>query len=195
MSALGKALVRSALVGVLLFASCRQDMYNQPKTKPYSQSDFFSNGTSARPIPPNTVQYHQSRENEAYYTGLTNGVLVTQLPAPVKLTPQLLERGRERFDIYCSVCHGLTGEANGEVVQRGFPAPPTYHSERLRNAPIGHFYDVITNGYGVMYSYASRVEPNDRWAIAAYIRALQLSRGAKASNLPPGEQALLNKTP
>jgi mono/diheme cytochrome c family protein len=170
-------------------------MYNQPRTKPYSQSDFFQDGTSARPIPPHTVEYQQARENEAYYTGLTNGTLVAQLPAPVKLTPKLLKRGQERFDIYCAVCHGLAGDGNGEVVQRGFPAPPTYHSERLRNAPIGHFYDVITNGYGVMYSYASRVEPNDRWAIAAYIRALQLSRGAKASDLPPNEQSALNNVP
>ena len=91
----------------------------------------------------------------------------------MKLTPQLLARGRERYDIYCAVCHGATGEGNGEIVQRGFPAPPTYHSERLRNAPIGHFYDVITNGYGVMYPYATRVAPNDRWAIAAYIRKVK----------------------
>lgn len=163
-------------------------MYNQPKAKTYSATDFFANGASARPIPAHTVEYHLARENEAYYTGLTNGLLVAQLPAPLKLTPQLLERGRERFDIYCAVCHGLTGDGNGEVVQRGFPAPPTYHSDRLRNAPIGHFYDVITNGYGVMYPYASRVEPNDRWAIAAYIRALQLSQHATLGDLPPNEQ-------
>jgi mono/diheme cytochrome c family protein len=191
--------VKAALCGCLLIAlgcsACRQDMYNQPRTKPYSKSDFFQNGTSARPIPPHTIEYQQAPQNETYYTALANGVLVTQLPAPLKLTPQLLRRGQERFNIYCSVCHGYAGDGNGEVVQRGFPAPPTYHSERLRNAPIGHFYDVITNGYGVMYSYASRVEPNDRWAIAAYIRALQLSREAKAADLPPEEQALLSKTP
>ena len=181
----------SGLLVVFLCCGCRQDMYNQPKAKPYSESDFFSDGASARPIPPHTVEYHQARENETYYTGLMNGTLVSQLPAPVQLTSELLERGRERYDIYCAVCHGLTGAGNGEVVQRGFPAPPTYQSDRLRNVPIGHFYDVITNGYGVMYSYASRVEPNDRWAIAAYIRALQLSHPGTTTDLPPNEQKKL----
>ncbi len=166
-------------------------MYNQPKAKTYSENEFFRDGTSARPLPPHTVQYRHARENEAFYTGLTNGVLVAQLPAPLKLTPALLERGRERFDIYCAVCHGANGDGHGEIVQRGFPAPPTYHSARLRQAPIGHFYDVITNGYGVMYSYASRVEPSDRWAIAAYIRALQLSQGAGPGDVPPDEQSKL----
>ncbi len=174
-------------------AGCRQDMYNQPKAKPYSETEFFQNQTSARPIPAHTVQYHAPRGNEAFFTGLTNGVLIAQLPMP--LTPDLLQRGRERYDIYCSVCHGATGDGNGEVVQRGFPAPPSYHIERLRKAPIGHFYDVITNGHGVMYSYASRVEPGDRWAIAAYIRALQLSHDVKASELPPNEQRQLERAP
>ena len=166
-------------------------MYNQPKAKAYSATEFFADGTSARPIPPHTVEYHGAHENEAFYTGLTNGVLLANLP--LQVTPELLERGRERYDIYCAVCHAATGEGNGEIVQRGFPAPPTYHSERLRNAPIGHFYDVITNGYGVMYSYASRVEPNDRWAIAAYIRALQLSQHASAGDLPPNERKQLEQ--
>ncbi|MEO8045388.1 MAG: cytochrome c [Spartobacteria bacterium] len=179
------------LASPLFFDSCRQDMYNQPKAKTYSASEFFADGTSARPIPAHTVEFHGAPENVAFSTGLTNGVLLANLPMPV--TPQLLQRGRERYDIYCAVCHGATGEGNGEVVQRGFPAPPTYHSERLRNAPIGHFFDVITNGYGVMYSYASRVEPNDRWAIAAYIRALQLSRNATAGDIPAEEQKQLEE--
>jgi mono/diheme cytochrome c family protein len=184
------SMAASALV--VLFSACRQDMYNQPKAKTYSATEFFANGTNARPIPPHTVEYHGERENTSFYTGLTKGdVLVAQLP--MQLTPELLERGRERFEIYCAVCHGLTGEGNGEIVQRGFPAPPTYHSERLRNAPIGHFYDVITNGYGVMYSYAARVEPADRWAIAAYIRALQLSQNAPSGDLSPNEQKELEQ--
>jgi mono/diheme cytochrome c family protein len=166
-------------------------MYNQPKAKTYSASDFFSDGMSARPIPAHTVEFHGAPEDEALATGLRNGMLVAQLP--VQLTPHLLQRGRERYEIYCAVCHGATGDGQGEVVQRGYPAPPTYHSDRLRNAPIGHFYDVITNGYGVMYSYASRVEPDDRWAIAAYIRALQLSQHAAAGDLAPNEQQLLGK--
>jgi mono/diheme cytochrome c family protein len=183
--------ISSFLLCLLGFAACRQDMYNQPKAKAYSATEFFADGTSARPIPPHTVEYHGAHENEALYTGLTNGVLLANLP--MQVTPELLGRGRERYDIYCAVCHGATGEGQGEIVQRGFPAPPTYHSERLRNAPIGHFYDVITNGYGVMYSYASRVEPNDRWAIAAYIRALQLSQHASAGDLPPNEQKQLEQ--
>ncbi|CAN5609372.1 cytochrome c [soil metagenome] len=181
-------LVRTLAVSavVLLLSACRQDMYNQPKAKAYSETKIFENGTSAQPIPANTVQYHGVHESEAFYTGVRNGVLLAKLP--MQLSPEVLARGRERYDIYCAVCHGATGEGDGEIVQRGFPAPPTYHSERLRNAPIGHFFDVITNGYGVMYPYASRVEPSDRWAIAAYIRALQLSRHSSASDLPPADQ-------
>ena len=177
----------------LSFSSCRQDMYNQPKAKPYSGTEFFPDGTSARPVPAHTVQYRSKVGNEAFAAGLTNGLLVAQLP--LRLTPELLQRGRERYDIYCAVCHGASGDGNGEVVQRGFPAPPTYHSERLRNAPVGHFYDVVTNGYGVMYSYADRVEPQDRWAIAAYIRALQLSQHATAAEMLPNEQEKLEHAP
>ncbi len=169
-----------------LFAACRQDMYNQPKAKPYSASEFFRDGTSARPLPEHTVQYHEERGSDEFSTGLTNGFLVAQLP--VALTPELLARGRERYGIYCAVCHGAGGDGQGEVVRRGFPAPPTFHSDRMRNAPIGHYFDVITHGYGVMYSYAARVDPHDRWAIAAYIRALQLSQGASVGLLAPNER-------
>jgi cytochrome c553 len=183
--------ILSVLLCFLGFAACRQDMYNQPKAKTYSATEFFADGTSARSIPLHTVEYHDAHESEAFYTGLTNGVLLAKLPMPV--TPELLQRGRERYDIYCAVCHGATGAGDGEIVRRGFPAPSTYHSERLRQAPIGHFYDVITNGYGVMYSYASRVEPNDRWAVAAYLRALQLSQHAIVGDLPPDEQKQLEQ--
>ncbi len=177
--------------GALGLTGCRQDMYNQPKAKTYSPSDFFPDGTSARPLSDHTIEFHGYSANQALDTGLTNGSLITQLPAPLTLTPELLQRGRERYNIYCAVCHGLTGAGNGEVVQRGYPGPPSYHTDRLRNAPLGHFFDVITNGYGVMYSYAGRVEPNDRWAIAAYIRALQLSQNAAAGDVPPAEQKTL----
>jgi mono/diheme cytochrome c family protein len=174
---------------VLTFAACRPDMENQPKAKPLSESDFFSDHANARPIPPHTVERGGARENAAFYTGLTNGTYITQLP--VKLTPELLARGRERFDAMCAECHDRTGSGNGMVVLRGFPQPPSYHVPRLRNAPIGHFFDVMTNGYGVMYSYATRVDPKDRWAIAAYIRALQLSHNLNASELTPAEQQKL----
>ncbi len=119
--------------------------------------------------------------------------LITEFPIPI--TRAVLERGQERFNIYCSVCHGRTGEGNGMIVQRGFPPPPSYHIDRLRKAPVGHLFDVMTRGYGVMYSYASRVEPSDRWAIAAYIRALQLSRHATLDDVPADERAKLENGP
>jgi mono/diheme cytochrome c family protein/REP element-mobilizing transposase RayT len=173
----------------LLFTSCRPDMMNQPKAKPLSESDFFSNGTNARQPPAHTVARGDAREDTVFYTGQTNGIYVTQLP--VKLTHELMTRGRERFEAICAECHDRTGSGNGMVVQRGFPQPPSFHVDRLRNAPIGHFFDVITNGYGVMYSYATRVEPQDRWAITAYIRALQLSHNAKLSEVDSAERATL----
>jgi REP element-mobilizing transposase RayT/mono/diheme cytochrome c family protein len=174
-----------------LFASCRPDMANQPKAKALSESDFFSNGANARQPPAHTVPRGDAHMDVAFYTGQTNGTYVTQLP--VKLTRELMNRGRERFDAICAECHDRTGSGNGMVVQRGFPQPPSFHVDRLRNAPIGHFFDVITNGYGVMYSYATRVEPEDRWAIAAYIRALQLSHGATLSEVAPAERATLER--
>jgi mono/diheme cytochrome c family protein len=176
-----------------LMIGCRRDMYNQPKGKPLAENVFFKDEAIARPIPPHTVVRGDAREDSALSTGLTNGMLVAQLP--IELTPELLARGRERYEIHCAVCHGLTGEGNGEIVKRGFPAPPTYHVDRLRNAPIGHFYDVITNGYGVMYPYATRVAPADRWAIAAYIRALQLSQNASPNDVSPNERSKLEATP
>jgi len=191
--ALGRSLLLvCGLISLCALLACRPDMSNQPKAKPLSASDFFPNGTSARPLPPHTVAFGEARDNAAFYTGLTSGTYVTQLPT--KLTPELLQRGRERFEAICSECHDRTGSGNGMVVQRGFPQPPSFHVPRLRNAPIGHFYDVITNGYGVMYSYATRVEPEDRWAIAAYIRALQLSHDAKPSDVEPAERARLEGT-
>jgi len=178
-----------------LLSACRQDMYNQPKAKPLSASDFFANGSNARPLPLHVVQFRSARANDAFHTGLTNGYLVVSLPSSLPLSAPLLARGRERYEIYCAVCHGLTGEGDGGIVRRGFPAPPTYHSDRLRNAPLGHFYDVITNGYGAMSSYSDRVEPSDRWAIAAYVRALQLSQHASLSDLPPAEIERLEQQP
>jgi mono/diheme cytochrome c family protein len=174
-------------------AACRRDMYDQPKAKPLAESNFFKDGTSARPLPPHTVARGDARQDTVFFTGLTNGTLVTQLP--VKLTQELLARGRERFDIHCSMCHGRTGGGNGAIVQRGFPPPPSLHIDRLRNAPLGHFYDVITNGYGVMYSYATRVEPADRWAIAAYLRALQLSHNATMGDVPEAQRTKLDGAP
>ncbi len=176
---------------VAAFSSgCRRDMFNQPYSKPLSASDFFQdNHMASRPLVPHTIARGHLEDDEFYYTGKIGTNLVDAFPFPI--TRETLERGRERFNIYCSPCHGQTGEGNGMIVQRGFPAPPSYHIERLRHAPIGHFYDVITQGYGVMYSYAQRVEPADRWAIAAYIRVLQQSRNARIKDVPPAERERL----
>ena len=180
------------LVLALAFAAagCRQDMYNQPKYKPLAKSEFFDDDTSARPLPPHTVPRGHLDEDTAFATGKNDdGTLAAALPVPV--TRELLARGQERYTIYCSMCHGNEGNANGMVVQRGYPPPPSYHIDRLRNAPPGYLYSVITNGYGIMYPYASRVEMADRWAIVAYIRALQLSKHATLDDVPAGERAQL----
>ena len=183
--------LRAASAFLLLAAAgCRRDMYNQPRYKTYAEDDFFRDGSSARPLPPHAVARGHADLDTEYFEGKTDdGKLVEALPEPA--TRALLERGRERFDIYCAVCHGRTGKGNGMIVQRGFPAPPSYHTERLRSAPLGHFYDVITNGYGVMYPYAARVEPSDRWAIVAYIRALQLAQNATLGDVPAADRSTL----
>ena len=173
--------------------ACRRDMFNQPSSKPLERSDFFRDDQMAsRPLPIHTVARGQLNEDEPLYTGKIGTNLVETFPFPI--TRSVLERGRERFDIYCAVCHGRTGEGNGMIVQRGFPIPPSFHLERLRQVPAGHFVDVITRGYGIMYSYAERVEPADRWAIAAYIRALQLSHDVKLADLPANERVYLRDT-
>lgn len=176
---------RSIAVVLLIVAAagCRRDMFNQPSARPLARSDAFRNNQMAsRPMIPNTVARGQLREDTEFYTGKIGTNLVTTLPEPV--TREMLERGQERYNIYCSPCHDRTGNGNGMIVQRGFPRPPSYHIDRLRQAPIGHFYDVITHGYGIMYPYAARVEPADRWAIAAYIRVLQTSENAHLTDIP-----------
>ena len=185
--------VLSSMLFALAFIGCRRDMMNQPRAKTFSRSDFFSNGTSARPLPAHVVPRGAVNNDDIFHTGMSDGILVTQLP--MQLTPQLLGRGRERYDAFCAECHGRVGDGKGVVAQRGFPAPPSYHIDRLRGAPIGHFFDVMTNGYGVMASYASQVEAQDRWAIAAYIRALQLSQDAKPGDLTANEKKELEQAP
>jgi cytochrome c553 len=176
---------------VMLVAGCRLDMHVQPKYLPYEPTDFFADGRSERQPVPGTVARGQLRLDELMFTGRENGVVVDKFPFPI--TKADLDRGRERYNVYCTPCHDYTGTGRGMIVQRGFPQPPSYHIQRLREAPAGHFYEVITNGFGAMYSYAARVEPADRWRIAAYIRVLQLSRNAKIDDVPESERQKLTQ--
>ena len=177
----------------LALSGCRQDMHVQPKYVPEDASTFFSDGRSERPPVEGTVARGQLRTDELLYTGRLNGVPADLFPFPI--TPADLSRGRERYNIYCSPCHDYTGDGNGMIVQRGFPGPPSFHLDRLRQAPVGHFFEVITNGLGMMYSYASRVSPEDRWRIAAYIRALQLSRRGTSSDVPESQRGAIEGQP
>jgi mono/diheme cytochrome c family protein len=179
------------VLGAVFAAGCRVDMHIQPRLQSDASSTFFPDGRADRPEIPDTVARGHMRTDELLYTGKINGVVADQFPFPV--TQQVLEKGQARFNIYCSPCHDYTGSGRGMIVQRGFPPPPSYHTDKLRNAPVGHFFDVMTEGHGAMYSYAARVSPEDRWAIAAYIRALQLSQHATLDDVPASErQQLVN---
>jgi mono/diheme cytochrome c family protein len=190
------------IIAIALLASltgCRQKMENQPRYEAYEASALFEDSTSARPLPEGVVARGKMPPGAAFedanpyygeegdYAGAGQGEgyearLTTEMPFPV--TRRVLERGQGQFNVYCSPCHGRLGNGQGMIVQRGLRKPASFHTERLRNAPIGHFYNVITNGYGAMYSYAARVKREDRWAIAAYIRALQLSQNATMQDIP-----------
>jgi hypothetical protein len=175
----------------MLFSGCRLDMHVQPKYLPYEPTTFFDDGRSERPPVPGTVARGHLHLDELLYTGKENGIVSNRFPFPI--THEDLERGRQRYNIYCTPCHDYTGSGRGMIVQRGFPTPPSYHIDRLRQAPVGHFFDVMTNGYGSMYSYASRIEPEDRWRIAAYIRVLQLSQHASLQDVPDSERQKLTQ--
>src|SRR5579884_4145867 len=171
------------LVLLLAMAACRNDMHDQPRMKPLRRSDFFADGREGRPLLAGTVARGQLNEDAYYLTGYqAPGQYGNRLPFP--LTAEVLARGQERFNIYCSPCHSRVGDGNGMIVQRGYRKPPSFHTDALRNAPLGHFYDVMTNGFGAMPDYAEQVPPSDRWAIAAYIRALQLAQSATVADVP-----------
>lgn len=192
---LSRRLRRAACVAAMLaacaLAGCRLDMHLQPRYNPYDPSDFFSDGRSARQPVAGTVARGELRIDEHLYTGKVDGKLADTFPFPI--TANDILRGQQRYNIYCSPCHDYTGSGRGMIVQRGFPPPPSYHIDRLRQAPVGHFFDVMTNGFGAMYSYASRISPEDRWRIAAYIRALQLSEHAKIEDVPDAERPKLEE--
>ncbi len=168
-------------------------MHIQPKYLPDQPTTFFHDGRSQRPVVPGTVARGELRIDELMFTGKENGQESNRFPFPITRTD--LVRGREEFNIYCTPCHGYTGNGNGMIVQRGFSQPPSYHIQRLRDAPVGHFFGVMTDGFGAMYSYGSRISPEDRWRIAAYIRALQLSQNATIQDVPADQRANLAAGP
>jgi mono/diheme cytochrome c family protein len=181
------------LLALVLAASCRQKMSYQPKYDPLEPSDFFADGMSARPRIAGTVARGELIGNGFMETGKIGGVDGDGFPFPV--TEQVLNRGEERYNIYCSECHGRLGDGNGMIPSRGFRRPPSYHSVSLRTAKTGHFFDVMTNGFGAMPPYAPQVPVPDRWAIVAYIRALQLSQNATINDVPPDQRGKLGVTP
>jgi Cytochrome C oxidase, cbb3-type, subunit III len=187
------ALVQAVIL--CLMPGCGAELYNQPKYKPYAASDFFDDGMTARPMVAGTVPRGDASgrgqaSEEVFTTGKSAGRLAAEVPFPVDRA--VLERGQERYRIFCTPCHGELGDGQGIVVRRGFNPPPSYHKDEQRNQPIGHFFDVMTRGHGTMYSYAWRIPPRDRWAIAAYIRALQLSQHALAADLPSEDRGQLD---
>ena len=171
---------------ILSAAGCRQDMHDQPKYIPFRESAFFSDARSARPVVAGTVARGQLYEDSLLYTGKANGADATVFPFPID--DRAMARGQERFNIYCAPCHGRVGLGDGMIVRRGYRQPPSFLDERLRTAPAGHFYDVVTNGFGAMPDYAAQITPRDRWAIAAYVRALQLAGRATIADVPAAER-------
>lgn len=181
-------------IGLLLLAAlaggCRQDMHDQPRFKPLAKSDFYPDHRSARPLVEGTVARGQLRDDEALYTGKNGKELTRVFPFPI--TAQVLARGQQRFSIHCTPCHGRLGNGEGMVVQRGFKRPPSFHVDRLRQAPPGYFFDVMTIGFGAMSDYSAQLDAEDRWAIVAYIRALQLSQHATLADVPEARRAELD---
>ena len=173
------------LASTLALGACRQDMHNQPKYRPLRATTFFSDGSSARPQVEGTVARGALQEDAAFFTGKAGNAPVRELPFAVD--DALLARGQERFNIYCTPCHDATGSGKGIVVQRGFKAPPSFHDDRLRNVEAGYFFDVMTNGFGAMPDYRMQLSAHDRWAVVAYIRALQLSQHAAPGDVPGGD--------
>jgi len=206
---IGRFLVFAFCLFTFSFATaCRYDMQDQPRYKAYKKSDFFSDNRASRDLPEGTVARGFLREDKAFYTGRTEAgqnasapnpaatplmdasgnTLVTDFSGlinefPIPVTEELVNRGEQRYKVFCIVCHGPVGNGDGMIVRRGFSKPPTYNDDRLRGAPVGHFYSVITNGQGKMNSYASQIPPADRWAIVAYIRTLQISQNPNGASM------------
>ncbi len=184
--------LQAVLLAVGCAVACRQDMHDQPKYIPLRPSDFFVDGRSARPIPAGTVARGYLEDDTAFYTGKgPDGKFVNEFPFPV--TKDIILRGQQRFNIYCSPCHDRLGNGLGMIVRRGFRRPPSYHIDRLRQVPNGYIFDVITNGFGAMPEYSAQIQPADRWAIVSYVRALQLSQQASLNDVPADARAQLQQ--
>jgi mono/diheme cytochrome c family protein len=181
-----RTILLALLALIFATAGCRIDMHIQPYYRPLAKSDFFADRRSARNPVDGTVARGDLREDSYLYTGKIGSNPGDYMPFPV--TPEVLARGQDRFNVYCTPCHGRVGDGNGFIPSRGLKRPPSYHIERLRKAPLGYFFDVMTNGFGVMQDYSAQVAPRDRWAIVAYIRALQLSQNAPAADIPGGQK-------
>ena len=192
MSRRHRALLAALLAAPALLTGCRQDMHDQPKVEPYEASAFFPDGRAVRPLVPGTVARGRLEEDEHLYRGTTGGKPAETFPYEV--TREVLARGRRSYDVYCSPCHDRTGEGDGTIVQRGMRRPPSFHAERLRDAPPGYFFDVITNGFGAMFDYSDRIGAEDRWAIVAWVRVLQRSRNATLADVPPAERERLTRS-
>jgi len=177
------------LLLVILLAGCRQDMHDAPRYDPLEASTFFDDGRSARPLVEGTVARGHLDEDDHLYHGMVGGQPAATFP--FELTRADLERGRERFGIYCAPCHDLTGSGNGMIVQRGMKRPPSYHIDRLRKEPPGYIFDVITRGFGAMYDYADRIPVEDRWRIVGWVRVLQRSQAGTLADVPADERARL----
>ncbi len=186
-------LLAAVLLGTLLLTGCGRNMFDQPRTDAFEASPFFADGSAMRPIPEGTVSRERGALEPAFLTGMGPQGFLTELP--VDLNEDLLLRGKERYDIYCAPCHNYNGDGLGMVVQRGFPQPVSFVSEqRLLDAPVGYYYNAITNGFGRMFSYASRIKPEDRWAVSAYVKALQLSQNAPVGDVPADVLSTLTTT-
>ena len=189
---------RLLVLGVLLAgataSACRQDMHDAPRFTALQQNPFYADQRSSRPLIDGTVARGQLRDNDAFYTGMTAPNTPVAL-IPMAVTHETVARGRDRFNVYCAPCHGRTGEGNGMIVQRGYKQPPSFHDPRLRAAAAGYYYDVMTKGFGQMPDYAAQIQPKDRWAVVAYVRALQLSQHATVADVPAADRGKLDAGP
>jgi mono/diheme cytochrome c family protein len=188
----GRRLALVALVPLAL-AGCRQDMHDNPRSEPLEASRVFADGSASRPLVEGTVPRGHLKEDDLLYTGMSDGAPTAEFPFAITRTE--LDRGENRYNVYCAPCHSQTGDGRGMVVQRGYRQPPSLHIDRLRDVPPGYVFDVITNGFGVMPDYRTQITAEDRWAIVAYVKALQLSQHATEADVPESERGKLNAAP